>query len=122
MNNYTAFGFITIILISIGQVMLKLATKTINISNKTSYTTIFMNLVKNKYLIIALFIYIVAAILWVYTLSKLDLSFAYFLISLSFPIVIVLSYYFLQENVTVYKIIGIFLIIIANVIILYGGS
>jgi len=122
MNKYIIFAFISVLLISVGQILLKYSTKTLDLSTENLNYNEIKKIISNQYLILAIFIYMVSAVLWTYTLAKMDLSFAYLLLSISSPIVIILSGIFLQEMITSYKIVGTILILIANIIIFTGAK
>jgi len=53
-----------------------------------------------------------AAISWLLTLTRLDLSYAYPFLSLTFILVLFCSGYFFDEPITIYKIAGAILVII----------
>jgi len=53
----------------------------------------------------------VASFFWMAAMTKLDLSYAYHFISLSFVLVFFLSTWLFQEPVTVYKVVGLLLIV-----------
>ncbi len=116
MNKYILCALVTVILISIGQVLFKLSAKDLKIENVQD----LVEFILNKYLILAVIIYIVSTALWIFTLSKMDLGFSYLLLSLSYPLIILLSNIFFQEGVSSYKLCSILLILLANAILLYG--
>jgi uncharacterized membrane protein len=58
----------------------------------------------------------IASLTWMAALTKFQLSYAYPFMSLSFLVVLLLSYFFLNEVMTIQKIIGIVLIMIGLVI------
>lgn len=116
MNRYISYALITVILISIGQLLFKLCSRDLKIENVQD----IIGFILNKYLILALIIYVISTALWIFTLSKMELGFSYLLLSLSYPLIFVLSHIFLHEEVSSYKLISIILIILANVILLYG--
>ena len=118
MNRYIIYALITVILISIGQVLFKLSSKDLKIENVHG----IIGFIFNRYLILALIIYIISTALWIFTLSKMELGFSYLLLSLSYPLIFLLSHIFLQEELSSYKLFSILLILLANVILLYGDK
>jgi drug/metabolite transporter (DMT)-like permease len=120
MNRYVITAFLTIVLISIGQILFKLGANTLDTRFESINMQRILTIISNKYLLCAIFIYILSTIFWIYTLSKLELSFAYFMMSLSFPIILLLSVIFLHEPLSVYKISSVGLIILANIILVIG--
>ena len=120
MNKYILTALLTIFLISIGQILFKLGANTLDSRFEILNISQILNIVSNKYLIFAIFIYILSTTLWIYTLSKLELSFGYILMSLSFPIILILSSIVLHEEISFYKIISVTLIVLANIILCIG--
>jgi len=118
MNRYIIYALVTVILISLGQVLFKLSSKDLKIEHIQDITGFILN----RYLILALIIYIISTALWIFTLSKMDLGFSYLLLSLSYPLVLLLSHTFLQEELSSHKLFSILLIILANAILLYGDG
>lgn len=121
MSKYIITAFFTVLLISVGQLLFKLGANSLgprledmNISHHVR------SLISNKYLLFAICVYVLSTVLWIYTLSKIELSSAYIVTSLSFPIVLLLSSIFLGEHITLYKISGVMLIILANIILFIG--
>lgn len=118
MSKYIIYALLTVILISIGQVLFKFSSKDLTIENISD----IIGLISNKYLISALVIYTISTILWIFTLSKMELGVAYLLLSLSYPLIILLSYIFFHEELSSYKLITISLIILANIILIIGEN
>lgn len=121
MNKYVITALFTVLLISIGQLFCKLGANALDYRIKDmDISHNIRSLIGNKYLLLAIFIYILSAVLWIYTLSKIELSSAYIVTSLGFPIILLLSVIFLKEHITVYKMSSVILIILANVILFIG--
>jgi len=118
MSRYVIYALVTVILISIGQLLFKLSSKDLRIENVHD----MIGFIFNRYLIIALIIYIISTALWIFTLSKMELGFSYLLLSLSYPLIFLLSHIFLHEELSNYKLISIILIILANALLLYGDK
>ena len=96
---------LTVVLLSVGQVLFKLAAmemKNIDISS-----------VLQPKLIVALFVYGIATVLWIATLRETPLHIAYPFVGLAFLIVPVLSWFWMNEQITLNTILG-------GVIILIG--
>jgi undecaprenyl phosphate-alpha-L-ara4N flippase subunit ArnE len=118
MSKYIIYALVTVILISIGQVLFKFSSKDLMIENISD----IIEIISNKYLISALAIYTISTALWIFTLSKIELGVAYLLLSLSYPLIILLSYIFFQEELSSYKLITILLIVLANIILILGEN
>jgi multidrug transporter EmrE-like cation transporter len=68
--------------------------------------------------IIGLIMYAISAVFWLIALSKLDLSIAYPTLSIGYILVMILSVMFLNETITIYKILGTVLII-SGIVLLF---
>ena len=89
---------LTVVLLSVGQVLFKLVAmdmKNIDISS----------LLQPK-LILALCVYAIATILWIYVLCHTPLRIAYPFVGLAFLIVPVLSWYWVDEQINLNTIVG----------------
>jgi len=73
-----------------------------------AYITIF----SSAYVMCGLFIYGISMLLWLYGLTKVDLSYAYPFLALSYILVIAGSWYFLGESISILRFIGVMIICI----------
>ena len=71
-----------------------------------------LHLLLNPWVASGLVAALIAALAWMAAMTKLELSFAYPFMSLSFVFVLVLSALLLRESLTPYKVIGMALVII----------
>ncbi|MGC9610761.1 MAG: EamA family transporter [Minisyncoccia bacterium] len=62
--------------------------------------------------IIGISLYVVSAVLWLMLLSRINLSVAYPALSLSYIVVLLISWFYLKETVSIYQFIGVALIIV----------
>ncbi|MFZ5640330.1 MAG: EamA family transporter [Bacillota bacterium] len=69
----------------------------------------------NTYIILGYTALLARGLAWVFVLKRLPISFAYPVMSISFVLILLASYYFFNETFTVYKVAG-SLLIIAGVI------
>lgn len=100
---------INAILMASGQILFK---KAALFMNSKDHSFFLERYIYNPWLVIAVFVYVLATVLWVYILTKAELSIAYpVIIGLSYVITIFGAYYFFKETVNVYGLLGIFLII-----------
>lgn len=79
-------------------------------------------LLQNYYLISGFFLYGIAAAILIKSLKYGELSILYPLIALSYVWVTLLSYFYLSESLTMYKIIGVFIVILGVTFIGIGSS
>lgn len=93
-----------VLMLSVGQVLFKLAAMDMKSFNLLAFTQIKI--------ILALLTYAVATVLWIFILRQTPLSIAYPFVSLSFLIVPLLSWSFLGEQYTLNTIIGGFIVLI----------
>jgi len=109
---YYIFIAISILLGVIGQIVLKLGSSSVSTSSVLSIFSSFLN----PYIIGGLFCYGVSAFFWVLALTRLDLSTAYPLLSISYVLVTLSAYFFLGESLNIYKIVGITIIILGVIL------
>lgn len=101
-------ALVSIMLGSVGQFILKLGAGEIKTGN--GLWTLILSFINIK-MIIAVICFVVSMILWVFVLRKIELSIAYPMVSLGYVFVMLLSYYFLQEQLFFAKIMGTGLIV-----------
>ena len=73
-----------------------------------------MQVAANPFVLLGIFAYIVSVGVWLLVLSRVEVSFAYPLLSVGYIVNAIAGYYLLQENLSVSRITGI-LIIVAGV-------
>jgi drug/metabolite transporter (DMT)-like permease len=96
--NHFFYIVLTVILLSIGQVLFKIVSAEIDFFNPTSFFKI-------KFFL-ALLIYILATLCWLFVLKDIPLKTAYPFASLAFFLVPIFSYYFIGEDLNSYTFIG----------------
>lgn len=104
----------------VGQLLLKKATLTKRISfDATQLTQSLMSLALNPYLLSWIFLAGISAALWIFVVSKLELSFAYPVsMTLSYLLILVLSWWLFGENMSITRWIGVVLMC-AGVLLAY---
>jgi multidrug transporter EmrE-like cation transporter len=60
----------------------------------------------NPFIILGLFLYGISAFFWIIALSRVDLSYAYPILSLGYILIMLLSYWFFQENLSTLRVLG----------------
>jgi len=102
----------------IGQLLLKKATLTKRISfDATQLTQSLMSLALNPYLLSWIFLAGISAALWIFVVSKLELSFAYPVsMTLSYMLILVLSWWLFDENMSITRWIGVALMCLGVII------
>ena len=94
---------------ALAQIMLKLG-----MSNVTIDSITFENLLRlflNPFILAGVALYVTAMLIWLYVLKQVEVSYAYPFTALGFVMVMVISYFFLAEQVTLLRVAGITLII-----------
>jgi drug/metabolite transporter (DMT)-like permease len=115
--------FFTVIATVVGQVLTKkgmlLAGQTpSNIRDLLFF--IIKNMTTNLYIVVGLVLAVLSTISWMLTLSKLKLSFAYPFMSLTFPLILFFSALLLGETVSLYRWIGICVVLVGLIIVSMG--
>lgn len=101
------FAVLTVVCLSVGQVLFKQASGEMFWSVAQFYKNL-----GNAKLIMALFVYAIATIMWLFVLKKNSLSLAYSFVGISFFIVPIISCIFLGEPLRWNIFIGAFLILL----------
>ena len=114
--NMFALGLVMICIIfgAIGQISMKTGMTQIGEINDfgkfINLNTIFQ-IITNPYIFGGLLLYAISAFLWLGALSTLDVSYMYPLLSLAYVITAVLAFVFLKENITLFRWVGIALVV-----------
>jgi len=109
--NSTIFIIASILLNIFGQFSIKYGVNQFgNINLNKNIFNVLIKLIFQPYVILGLLIYAIGSVFWILALSKNDLSFAYPLLSIGYILILVISYFFLKEEITFTKILGVILI------------
>jgi multidrug transporter EmrE-like cation transporter len=106
---------ISIILSSLGQLAMKNGANQIFISGGAA--RLFIQFVSNISIVVGLLLYGISTIVWIVALSRTQLSIAYPMVSLSYIIVVIASYFIFSEPLNLQKILGLVFIMIGVVFI-----
>ena len=74
--------------------------------------------IQSPWVFVGLCLYVIGFFVWIGALSKLDVSFMYPLLSLSYVLLAILAFVFLKENITLYRWMGIILVTIGSFLLL----
>ncbi|MFH1064914.1 MAG: EamA family transporter [Nanoarchaeota archaeon] len=119
MISYKILLFIGIMLGAVGQLLLKkgmMKHGKVSIKLKSLIKDMF-NLYFHRYIIIGGSLFVISLGLWTIVLSKLELSYAYPLVSANFVIVSLLSKIFFKEKISKFRWLSIFVILIGVVLV-----
>lgn len=83
----------------------------------STFPSTMCQIVTNAPILLGLFIYAISVIVWIFVLSRIDVSVAYPTISLGYILNAVAAYYLFGENLSLLRIAGIFVILIGVVMI-----
>lgn len=109
---------VCIILGSLGQISLKYGLFQIGlISPRDMFFSKFFNIIFQPFIFLGILLYAFSMFLWLVALSKLELSFAYPLLSIGYIIVAILSFIIFKENITLIRWTGIILIVIGCILL-----
>lgn len=100
-----------------GQILLKHGMNGTNLELSSLNIISVFTLIKNFYVLSGIFVYGTSFVLWLYVLSKVPVSYAYPFVSLSYPLVLILSNFFLREPLSKGLWIGVFCILMGTTII-----
>ena len=103
-----------------GQVSLKIGMNKVGEISSTHLTQPFQTLIRtfsNPNVVFGLGLYVCASLIWLVVLSRVDLSFAYPMMGLSYVVVLLISQFFLNENVVPLRWFGAFVICTGVVLI-----
>ena len=104
---------ISVLLGATGQVLLKkgmllIGPLTLSI---TEIGDILLRLVTNPFVVLGLGTYVVSTVIWLVALSRVDLSYAYPFVSLSYVLMLLASWLLLHENLSPIRLLGTFVIV-----------
>lgn len=113
---------ISVITGAVGQVMLKKGMTTLGplVISLKEIPPLVLKIAMNPFIFFGLLIYVGGILFWLVALSRVDLSFAYPFASLSYVLMFLASWLFLNEQITMLRIIGSLVIILGVVIVSRG--
>lgn len=110
-------AFVSIFLGAIAQYLLKVGTIQLNLIKSFNLVNIVEAMIYNLPLLGGLLCYALSMVFWLFVLSRMELSKAYPLVSLGYVITLFLGFIFLNEPISLSKIIGILFIIIGVIFV-----
>lgn len=109
---------ITILLVVLGQTMAKIGMKSIGSYESTnSLLNFYIKVFLNPYVIAGTLFYGFGIFFWLYVLSKVELSFAYPFLSLTYVLVILAAWIILGEQIPPLRWVGISVICIGTLLV-----
>lgn len=116
MQSYV-YVFSSILLGAVGQVLMKLGTSRVSLIDAEGLIRKLLQLFLQPYIAGGLLCYGVSAVLWIFAISRMQLSQAYPMVALGYVIVFILSVMLFKEDVSVHKIGGLILIVSGVVVL-----
>lgn len=109
---------ISVFLGAMGQVLVKYGAVSLELNFTIKYLlpSIF-NILKNMPVMLGIISYGLSFLLWIKVLSKVELSYAYPMVSLGYVITMIFSYFVFKENISFIRILGIAFIILGVVLV-----
>lgn len=113
-----SYVFLSLSIVSnvLGQLLMKYAADRINFDSSAG-TVLIKHMLSSPFVIIGAGFYFLGMVAWLITLSKLELSFAYPFMAISYILVTFASFVLFKEPITTMKIAGILLIFIGVVVL-----
>jgi len=103
--------FVSVILGVVGQLsmkqgMLKVGYVSLEL---TKLSSSFFHIITTPFVLLGLFLYVVSAMFWLVVLSRVELSYAYPMISIGYVLIVFLSWALLHEHIPPARIFGVLL-------------
>lgn len=120
MSRFVNLGLIVlnVIFAVSGQLAIKAGMKQVGVIDGSNLLPMLLRSFLNPLVVLGLAAYIGASVLWILVLSRVELSYAYPLLSLGYIAILILGVTVLKESVSFARVAGTFLII-AGVVLIY---
>lgn len=109
-------AIISIVLGACGQIVLKMGTSQAAAAGMSLLEQL-LKYFTNLYILGGLVLYTLSALVWIFAISKIQLSIAYPMVASGYVLVVILSYLVLHEPVSSLRILGL-VVIVAGVVII----
>ncbi|ADK14401.1 MULTISPECIES: EamA family transporter [Clostridium] len=109
---------ISVFLGAIGQVLVKYGAVNLNLNFTIKYLIpSILSILKNLPVMLGIISYGLSFLLWIKVLSKVELSYAYPMVSLGYIITMVFSYFMFKENISFIRILGVAFIMLGVILV-----
>ena len=109
---------LSVFIVVLGQLLIKKGLNRLGIvSFSSNVIRTYLRIFLSPYVISGIVTYILSMFLWLYSLTKVDLSFAYPFLALSYTLILVFSRIFLHERISPLRIIGVFVICLGVLVV-----
>ena len=115
--------FVSVSLAVVGQLLLKMGMLRVGKFSFNISTLVhqYARILLNPFVIAGLFGFFVSMLIWLYVLSRMELSFVYPFVALNYVLILFGSYFLFKETITPLKIVGVAVIIIGVFLVARGG-
>ena len=80
-----------------------------------------MDLVTNPWIVGGMFLHVCALVVWLWALSRVDISFAYPFLALGYVFVGIMAWWLLGESITATRLTGMLIIVFGLIVLSRGG-
>jgi len=115
--NTIPFILLSVTIITAGQICMKIGLNSIKINFSRGIILTYLSIFFNPYVFVGTMIYVLGVFLWVYILSKVNLSFAYPFLGLTFVFVAICSKLILKEDISVTRWLGVITISLGVILV-----
>jgi len=124
MNLNIIYILVSVLVAVLGQLLLKkgmadLGPMTLSLPWDQLLSTLWQ-IGRNPYVFIGLLTNVISTIFWLIALSRVDLSYAYPYVSLSYGIVLIVAWLIFHENLNAYRLIGTLIVCLGVLVISRG--
>lgn len=115
--------FVSIFLAVVGQLLLKMGMLRIGkfSFNVSTLVPQYIKILLSPLVIAGLVGFFISMLIWLYVLSRMELSFAYPFVALNYVLILFGSYFLLKEAITPMKVIGVVVIVAGVYLVARGG-
>lgn len=114
----TILILVSVLLGSVGQVLVKYGITGVELDLSIRHLIpSIISIIKNIPVMCGIVSYGVSFLLWIKVLSKVELSYAYPMVSMGYVLVMIFSYFIFKENISLTRIIGVIFIMIGVVLV-----
>lgn len=109
---------ISVFLGAVGQVLIKIGALQLKLDfSGVQLCQSLLAIMKNRPVMTGILLYGLSFVLWIKVLSKVELSYAYPLASLGYIVIMLFSYFYFKEEISLYRAFGVFLIVIGVIFV-----
>ncbi len=107
----------------VGQLLLKMGMLRVGKFSFNISTLVhqYIKILLNPFVIAGLVGFFISMLIWLYVLSRMELSLAYPFVALNYILILFGSYFLFKETITVYKMIGVVVIIVGVYLVARSG-